>query len=150
MHIRIISRFLSLNRATWDDAPVSRHLYDSRSAGSPSKRATSALLHSLSAKWRRDGFALPHNLAGLVDEFVEDKATVVFHCMYSQSRGPKCARILNESMTKWEESNGRKRKCRIRILEGGFMAFERDCGDEVEYELGRRAEGPKNQHLYGE
>ncbi|KAG0570763.1 hypothetical protein KC19_6G185900 [Ceratodon purpureus] len=61
-------------------------------------------------------------LPKLIEE-VKNKDTVVFHCSFSQVRGPKCARKLNEHL-KNAVSEGKLEKVpSIVVLERGFNGW---------------------------
>mmetsp|Transcript_40723 Transcript_40723/g.66224 ORF Transcript_40723/g.66224 Transcript_40723/m.66224 type:complete len:142 (-) Transcript_40723:235-660(-) len=63
-----------------------------------------------------------HVFSSMVNKIAEenkDKSLVVLHCMYSQQRGPRCARLLAKTMsTKFQDS-----KCKICYLRGGFIGW---------------------------
>merc|ERR1719464_884284 len=52
----------------------------------------------------------------LVKEMIKTKKLVVFHCMYSMTRGPLCARLFASKVGKDEDLE-------IRILENGFRGW---------------------------
>lgn len=65
-------------------------------------------------------------LSDYVHRFKEMKR-VVFHCMYSQARGPKCARRFAEKCDEvFEEGKGPD----VFVLDGGFQGFLREHGKD--------------------
>ena len=62
-----------------------------------------------------------------------DKKTVVFHCMKSQVRGPKCSlifqRVLCEELSKGEAVPS------VKVLRGGYEGFRRRFADDPEASL---------------
>eukprot|EP00397_Hematodinium_sp_SG-2012_P054522 GEMP01065821.1.p1 GENE.GEMP01065821.1~~GEMP01065821.1.p1 ORF type:complete len:140 (-),score=18.40 GEMP01065821.1:727-1146(-) len=80
----------------------------------------------------------------LADELCQQDVTVVFHCMFSQSRGPSCAGIFQTELTKRENV-----KCQVRILQGGFLTWERRYPDDAHIEKRTGTEGPKNFFVFG-
>mmetsp|Transcript_68692 Transcript_68692/g.212455 ORF Transcript_68692/g.212455 Transcript_68692/m.212455 type:complete len:271 (-) Transcript_68692:35-847(-) len=65
-----------------------------------------------------DGFHLV--LPELARELAMEEKTVVFHCMYSRSRGPRCARLflqhLEQHFPRWQ--------CAVYVLAGGYDRWE--------------------------
>lgn len=61
-------------------------------------------------------------LPKLVEE-VKDKETVVFHCSFSQVRGPTCARNLNEHLNKAVSEGNLEKVPNIVVLERGFNGW---------------------------
>jgi len=70
-----------------------------------------------------------------VDDLVKDKArnvgSVVFHCSYSQQRGPKSARIYAETREKYAAKEGFPPQ-QIFILRGGFTEWQAAYKDDPE------------------
>lgn len=59
--------------------------------------------------------ANPKSVAAMIKSY----DMVVFHCMYSQSRGPSCASLLYRTLrTEYPES-----ETQIKILRGGYATF---------------------------
>eukprot|EP00928_Gymnodinium_smaydae_P028555 TRINITY_DN21742_c0_g1_i2.p1 TRINITY_DN21742_c0_g1~~TRINITY_DN21742_c0_g1_i2.p1 ORF type:complete len:176 (-),score=17.68 TRINITY_DN21742_c0_g1_i2:69-533(-) len=90
--------------------------------------------------------AFARNVDYLAQEFASSGKTLVFHCMFSQSRGPGCARLFLRHL----DEHYAERSCKVMILEGGFAGWEeRFVGhpDEQRY-IKDRPElpnlGPKN------
>ena len=73
----------------------------------------------------------------------------VFHCMFSQSRGPRCARLFCDRLQDTDN-------VKVFILEGGFGKWEHDQRDMVETPASAAHHGqgpmvgPKNFYVYGE
>eukprot|EP00929_Paragymnodinium_shiwhaense_P008875 TRINITY_DN112855_c0_g1_i1.p1 TRINITY_DN112855_c0_g1~~TRINITY_DN112855_c0_g1_i1.p1 ORF type:complete len:151 (-),score=30.42 TRINITY_DN112855_c0_g1_i1:343-795(-) len=81
----------------------------------------------------------------LAQEFAESGKVLIFHCMFSQSRGPTCARRFSRYL----DENYPQRSCKVAILEGGFGAWEEtferhpDAKKYIEDKPEERQEGPK-------
>lgn len=50
---------------------------------------------------------------------------IVFHCMYSQQRGPRCAGKMKERLVRRNKEDGGNDEpdLKVYILEGGFKTF---------------------------
>ena len=55
-----------------------------------------------------------------VQAHAQGKTTIVFHCQYSQQRGPFCAQRYCAAMTAHDDKAG---EVRVLILRGGFRAW---------------------------
>lgn len=116
----------------------------------------------------------------LMRQYSDEPVMLVFHCMFSQSRGPNCARLfcrfLNEKEARCRMDAEERKKgsdkadtitdsgecraeitenmwcpaCEVAILDGGFANWERDQSDLVVYEGHGRTEGPKNFYVFKE
>eukprot|EP00392_Amoebophrya_sp_AT5.2_P012310 g12408.t1 len=94
-------------------------------------------LHVASMSFRK-------RLPSLVENFKGTKKTLVFHCMYSQSRGPACARLFADAI-------GEDDPCKVRILRGGFIGWETECPDMVEEKTTCDVEaGPRKFYVFEE
>jgi len=61
-----------------------------------------------------------------VDRFVTrltSSTTVVFHCMFSQQRGPSCAQLFAARLPATSPT-------RVLVLHGGWRAWRREYGDD--------------------
>lgn len=65
----------------------------------------------------------------LAEEYESQDKTLVFHCMFSQSRGPTCAGIFKGKLSA-------EAKCKVAVLEGGYMTWEQQFPDQCVYEEG--------------
>lgn len=65
-------------------------------------------------------------LSDYVERFKE-MTRVVFHCMYSQARGPKCARRFAK---KCDEEFGAGTGPKVFVLDGGFQRFFKEHGED--------------------
>jgi len=71
-----------------------------------------------------------HNFSWKVNELVENTKsvkTIVFHCALSQIRGPKAARIYEETCSLRPDSDG---KPEVFVLRGGFRQFQAKYKDD--------------------
>lgn len=64
----------------------------------------------------------------LVNKY-KDEERIVFHCMMSQVRGPKCARRFLSRME--VVLDGAEKKPHVEVLQGGFQLFERVSATRV-------------------
>ncbi|CAD7958626.1 unnamed protein product [Amoebophrya sp. A25] len=109
-------------------------------------------------------------LPKLVDQYRNERRTLVFHCMFSQSRGPTCAKLFANAVTTQEDqrqtsgaevtqedapSSGTSSSVeqqayagKVRILRGGFIGWETENPDMVESATGE--EGPRNFYVFDE
>jgi len=74
-----------------------------------------------------------HNFMWKVDELVEktkDVKTVVFHCALSQVRGPKAARIYEETRSQLQ-GQSTDSPHEILVLRGGFSKFQAKFKDDA-------------------
>eukprot|EP01080_Neovahlkampfia_damariscottae_P004453 gene4453-7828_t len=55
-----------------------------------------------------------------------EKKKIVFHCFFSQARGPRCAQIFHEYINSKEPNH----KFEILILEGGWNNFKEKFGND--------------------
>lgn len=62
------------------------------------------------------------NLPKLIEE-VKNKETVVFHCAFSQVRGPTCARKLSEHLNNAKTEGKIEKVPSIVVLERGFNGW---------------------------
>jgi len=70
-----------------------------------------------------------HNFSWKVDQLVEktkDVKTVVFHCALSQIRGPKAARIYEETRNNLQADGQHE----VLVLRGGFTQFQAKYKDD--------------------
>jgi len=65
---------------------------------------------------------------GLVEK-TKDIPQVVFHCMLSQARGPKAARVYAETSRNLQEP-GNKTTQEVLVLRGGFSEFQAKYKDD--------------------
>ncbi|KDQ62624.1 hypothetical protein JAAARDRAFT_54549 [Jaapia argillacea MUCL 33604] len=69
-----------------------------------------------------------------VDELVEktkNVKTVIFHCLLSQMRGPKAARIYSE-VRDMMQAEGADNDHEVLVLQGGFEVFQAKFKDDPE------------------
>jgi hypothetical protein len=69
-----------------------------------------------------DDFEDDDDVDALVTKY-KDQERIVFHCMMSQVRGPKCARRFLSRMA--VVLDGQEHQPRVEVLTGGFQLFER-------------------------
>ncbi|MES1916295.1 MAG: hypothetical protein MHM6MM_008127 [Cercozoa sp. M6MM] len=62
----------------------------------------------------------------LAEQYACTNAIIVFHCMYSQVRGPSCARLFLNRLQNLQSENEHvagEANVQVYVLEGGFRAF---------------------------
>ena len=65
---------------------------------------------------------------------------IVFHCAFSQQRGPAAARLFAREVAKKACSDGsdlgvqQARRLQVKILEGGYVNWERSMSDMIAYD----------------
>ncbi|CAE8661895.1 unnamed protein product, partial [Polarella glacialis] len=59
----------------------------------------------------------------------DEGRTVVFHCMFSQFRGPKCAQEYARLVRGSGEGSGGGAQQKVLVLRGGFVEFHRAFGE---------------------
>lgn len=72
----------------------------------------------------------------LVQELAESEEVVIFHCMFSQERGPSCAKCFLDHLAELHPES----QCKVRILHGGFNEWDARFGrtpDTLHYIAGR-------------
>lgn len=67
------------------------------------------------------------NVDSYAREISQSNDVVVFHCAFSQVRGPKCARMFAQALARNSEQltsdTGSSRNPEVKVLEGGFAEF---------------------------
>lgn len=88
-------------------------------------------------------------LPELARELAMQEKTVVFHCMYSRSRGPRCARLFLQHL----EHHYPRWRCAVYVLSGGYDRWELLFASDLDvdrYIADRPSEpqyGPKNFYI---
>jgi Cdc25 family phosphatase len=65
---------------------------------------------------------------GQLHDRVQAGSMLVFHCMFSQVRGPKAARRFSEVVAARAAASGVAEKVQVRIMRGGFMGWKAQVG----------------------